>query len=114
MTSLGVSFAHYDMRFVKHIDEIMLHEIFTKFKHIITIEDGCIMGGFGSAVIEFMVDQKYHSEVTRLGIPDQYIHHGTQKELWADCGYDAKGIIDTVIKTLSLSMPSIKLKKNIS
>ena len=114
LTSLGVSFAHYDMRFVKPIDEIMLHEIFTKFKHIITIEDGCIMGGFGSAVIEFMVDQKYHSEVTRLGIPDQYIHHGTQKELWADCGYDAKGIIDTVIKTLSLSMPSIKLKKNIS
>ena len=114
LTELGVSFAHYDMRFVKPIDEIMLHEIFTKFKHIITVEDGCIMGGFGSAVIEFMADQKYQSEVTRLGIPDQYIHHGTQKELWADCGYDAKGIVDTVIKTLSLSMPSIKLKKNIS
>ena len=114
LTELGVSFAHYDMRFVKPIDEIMLHEIFTKFKHIITVEDGCIMGGFGSAVIEFMADQKYQSEVTRLGIPDQYIHHGTQKELWADCGYDAKGIVDTVIKTLSLSIPSIKLKKNIS
>ena len=114
LTELGVSFAHYDMRFVKPIDEIMLHEIFTKFKYIITVEDGCIMGGFGSAVIEFMADQKYQSEVTRLGIPDQYIQHGTQKELWADCGYDAKGIVDTVIKTLSLSMPSIKLKKNIS
>ncbi|MAA58290.1 MAG: 1-deoxy-D-xylulose-5-phosphate synthase [Cryomorphaceae bacterium] len=87
LTELGVSFAHYDMRFVKPIDEIMLHEIFTKFKQIITVEDGCIMGGFGSAVIEFMADQKYQSEVTRLGIPDQYIHHGTQKELWADCGY---------------------------
>ena len=114
LTEIGVSFAHYDMRFVKPIDEIMLHEIFTKFKYIITVEDGCIMGGFGSAVIEFMVDQKYQSEVIRLGIPDQYIHHGTQKELWADCGYDAKGIVDIVIKTLSLSIPSRKLKKNIS
>lgn len=114
LNELGVSFAHFDMRFAKPIDEIMLHEIFTKFKHIITIEDGCIMGGFGSAVIEFMSDQKYQADVTRLGIPDQYIHHGTQKELWADCGYDAKGIVDTVIKTLSISIPTIKLKKNIS
>jgi len=114
LTEIGVSFAHYDMRFVKPIDEIMLHEIFTKFKYIITVEDGCIMGGFGSAVIEFMADQKYNSQVIRLGIPDQYVHHGTQKELWADCGYDAKGIVDTVIKTLSLSLPSRKLKKNIS
>jgi 1-deoxy-D-xylulose-5-phosphate synthase len=114
LNELGVSFAHFDMRFAKPIDEIMLHEVFTKFKHIITIEDGCIMGGFGSAVIEFMSDQKYQADVTRLGIPDQYIHHGTQKELWADCGYDAKGIVDTVIKTLSISIPTIKLKKNIS
>ena len=114
LTEIGVSFAHYDMRFVKPIDEIMLHEIFTKFKYIITVEDGCIMGGFGSAVIEFMADQKYHSEVIRLGIPDQYVHHGTQKELWADCGYDAKGIVDTVTKKLSLSIPDRKLKKNIS
>ena len=114
LKDLGVSFAHFDMRFVKPIDEIMLHEIFTKFKKVITIEDGCVMGGFGSAVIEFMVDQKYQSEVIRLGIPDQYIHHGTQKELWADCGYDTGGIVDTVIKTLSLSNPARKLKKNIS
>jgi 1-deoxy-D-xylulose-5-phosphate synthase len=114
LKDLGISFAHFDMRFVKPIDEIMLHEIFTKFKKVITIEDGCVMGGFGSAVIEFMVDQKYQSEVIRLGIPDQYIHHGTQKELWADCGYDTGGIVDTVIKTLSLSKPARKLKKNIS
>ncbi|MBG38878.1 MAG: 1-deoxy-D-xylulose-5-phosphate synthase [Cryomorphaceae bacterium] len=114
LTEIGVSFAHYDMRFVKPIDEIMLHEIFTKFKYIITVEDGCIMGGFGSAVIEFMADQKYKAEVVRLGIPDKYVHHGTQKELWSDCGYDTNGIVDTVIKTLSLSVPSRKLKKNIS
>ena len=114
LKAIGVSIAHYDMRFVKPIDELMLHEVFTKFKKVITVEDGCIMGGFGSAVIEFMADQKYQAEVVRLGVPDKYIHHGTQKELWSDCGYDADGIIDTVIKTLSLSVPSRKLKKNIS
>jgi len=114
LKAIGVSIAHYDMRFVKPIDELMLHEVFTKFKKVITVEDGCIMGGFGSAVIEFMADQKYQAEVVRLGVPDKYIHHGTQKELWSDCGYDADGIIDTVIKTLSLFVPSRKLKKNIS
>ena len=114
LKAIGVSIAHYDMRFVKPIDELMLHEVFTKFKKVITVEDGCIMGGFGSAVIEFMADQKYQAEVVRLGVPDKYIHHGTQKELWSDCGYDADGIIDTVIKTLSLSVPFRKLKKNIS
>ena len=102
------------MRFVKPIDELILHEVFTKFKYVITIEDGCIMGGFGSAVIEFMADQKYQADITRLGIPDKYIHHGTQKELWADCGFDSKGIVNTVIKTLSISKHAIKLKKNIS
>jgi len=114
LKAIGVSIAHYDMRFVKPIDELLLHEVFTKFKKVITVEDGCIMGGFGSAVIEFMADQKYQAEVVRLGVPDKYIHHGTQKELWSDCGYDADGIKDTVIKTLSLSVPSRKLKKNIS
>ena len=92
----GISVAHYDMRFVKPIDEIMLHEVFTKFNKVITIEDGCLMGGFGSAVIEFMVDQKYQAEVVRLGIPDEYVHHGTQEELWSDCGFDTQAIVRTV------------------
>ncbi|MFM1945774.1 MAG: hypothetical protein RL207_57 [Bacteroidota bacterium] len=92
----GISVAHYDMRFVKPIDEVMLHEVFSKFKHIVTIEDGCLMGGFGSAVIEFMVDQKYQAEVVRLGIPDEYVHHGTQEELWADCGFDTPAIVKAV------------------
>jgi 1-deoxy-D-xylulose-5-phosphate synthase len=96
----GISVAHYDMRFVKPIDEVMLHEVFSKFKHVITIEDGCLMGGFGSAVIEFMVDQKYQAEVVRLGIPDEYVHHGTQEELWSDCGFDAPAIVKEV-KTLT-------------
>jgi 1-deoxy-D-xylulose-5-phosphate synthase len=77
---------------------------------VITVEDGCLMGGFGSAIIEFMVDQKYSSEVVRLGIPDQYIHHGTQEELWADCGFDANSIAKTVKKMLSIADSS----KNIS
>ncbi|MBP5994824.1 MAG: 1-deoxy-D-xylulose-5-phosphate synthase [Crocinitomicaceae bacterium] len=92
----GISVAHYDMRFVKPIDEVMLHEVFSKFKHVVTIEDGCLMGGFGSAVIEFMVDQKYQAEVVRLGIPDEYVHHGTQEELWADCGFDTPAIVKAV------------------
>jgi 1-deoxy-D-xylulose-5-phosphate synthase len=96
LTGNGISVAHYDMRFVKPIDEVMLHEVFTKFNKVITIEDGCLMGGFGSAVIEFMVDQKYQAQVVRLGIPDEYVHHGTQEELWSDCGFDTQAIVRTV------------------
>jgi predicted phosphodiesterase len=76
--------------------------IFSKFKKVITVEDGCLMGGFGSAVLEFMVDQKYAAEIIRLGIPDEYIHHGTQEELWADCGFNKGAIVKTVSKMLSI------------
>ena len=103
----GVSIAHYDMRFVKPLDTLLLHEIFTKFKKVITIEDGCLMGGFGSAVLEFMVDQKYQAEVVRLGIPDEYIHHGTQEELWADCGFDTSSIIRTISTIFKLDQEKI-------
>ncbi len=106
MSDSGISIAHYDMRFVKPLDEMLLHEIFSKFKKIITIEDGCIMGGFGSAIIEFMVDQKYQSEVVRLGIPDEYIHHGTQEELWDECGFDVAAIIKTIEKLVSITHSS--------
>lgn len=98
----GVSVAHYDMRFVKPIDETLLHEVFTKFNKVITVEDGCIMGGFGSAVIEFMVDNGYSSKVVRLGIPDKYIHHGTAEELHHDCGFDASSIAAKVKELLGL------------
>jgi 1-deoxy-D-xylulose-5-phosphate synthase len=64
------------------------------------------MGGFGSAVIEFMADQKYNAEVVRLGIPDQYVHHGTQEELWKDCGFDTDAIVTTVKKMLNLATSS--------
>ena len=107
LNDLGVSAAHYDMRFVKPIDEVMLHEVFTKFKKVITVEDGCLMGGFGSAVVEFMADQGYSSQIIRLGIPDDYIHHGTQEELWADCGFDKNAIIQTVKKMLGWAETTI-------
>jgi 1-deoxy-D-xylulose-5-phosphate synthase len=100
LDSEGIDAAHYDMRFVKPIDELLLHEVFTKFSQVITVEDGCITGGMGSAVIEFMADHGYQARVTRLGIPDKYVHHGTQKELHRDCGYDTEAIVHSVKKLL--------------
>ncbi|MFM7006041.1 MAG: 1-deoxy-D-xylulose-5-phosphate synthase [Flavobacteriales bacterium] len=107
----GVSIAHYDMRFVKPLDTILLHEVFSKFKKVLTVEDGCLMGGFGSAVLEFMVDQKYQAEVIRLGIPDEYIHHGTQEELWADCGFDTQAIISTISALFKLDQEKFNAQK---
>jgi 1-deoxy-D-xylulose-5-phosphate synthase len=88
----NISIAHYDMRFVTPIDTEVLHSVFKKFKYIITVEDGVLKGGFGSAVIEFMCDKGYNSEVRRLGIPDYFVEQGTQEELYRECGYDAEGI----------------------
>lgn len=89
----GISVAHYDMRFVKPIDEKLLHKVFQKHSKVITLEDGCLPGGFGSAVIEFMADHGYTARVIRLGIPDTIVEHGTQQELYNDCGYSAKHIV---------------------
>jgi 1-deoxy-D-xylulose-5-phosphate synthase len=101
LNELGISAAHYDLRFVKPLDEVLLHEVFTKFSKVITVEDGCLMGGMGSAVLEFMADQNYTAQVNRIGIPDQYIHHGTQEELHAECGFDKNGIVSTVKKVVN-------------
>lgn len=103
-----ISIAHYDMRFVKPIDETLLHEVFGKFDKIITIEDGTIVGGMGTAVLEFMSDHGYQAQVKRLGIPDKFIEHGTQEELYAECGFDLKGIL-SAIKT----MVGIKINKQV-
>jgi 1-deoxy-D-xylulose-5-phosphate synthase len=92
----GLNPAHYDMRFVKPLDGELLHEIFGKFKKVITVEDGCLMGGFGSAVIEWMTDHGYQAQVKRLGIPDEVIEHGEQIELHHECGFDPEGIADAV------------------
>jgi 1-deoxy-D-xylulose-5-phosphate synthase len=100
LAAKGIDVAHYDLRFVKPIDENMLHEVFAKYKKIITIEDGCIQGGMGSAILEFMSDHHYHADIRRLGIPDKIVEHGEQIDLHHECGFDPEGIKNTVIEML--------------
>jgi len=90
-----ISVAHFDMRFLKPLDNKLLKTIFTNFTRIITLEDASIVGGLGSAVIEYMNDNSYKAKVIRLGIPDRFVEHGTQEELYRECGYDADGITFT-------------------
>lgn len=92
----GINPAHYDMRFVKPLDETMLHEIFQNYDKVITVEDGCIQGGFGTAVAEFMLDNNYAAQIKRLGIPDRIVEHGEQLELHHECGFDPEGIAEAV------------------
>ena len=96
----GIYIGHYDLRFAKPLDEKLLHEVFTKYSKIITIEDGCIQGGIGSAVLEFMADNNYYAQVKRLGIPDLIIEHGEQLELHKECGFDLEGIEQSVLMML--------------
>tara|TARA_B110000879_G_scaffold61034_2_gene85657 strand:+ start:1712 stop:3634 length:1923 start_codon:yes stop_codon:yes gene_type:complete len=97
----GLDIAHFDMRFIKPIDKELLHTIFQKFDKVITIEDACLQGGFGSAVIEFMVDNNYKSELVRLGVPDEFINHGTQQQLYTECYFDVGAIKESVHKLIS-------------
>lgn len=92
----GINPAHYDLRFVKPIDEDLLHEAFSKYSKIVTVEDGTVVGGFGSAVLEFMNKYGYKADVTILGIPDRLVEHGSPKELHRECAYDAQGIASAV------------------
>lgn len=96
----GIHIGHYDLRFAKPLDETLLHEVFTKYSKIITIEDGCIQGGIGSAVLEFMADNNYSAQLKRLGIPDLIIEHGEQLELHKECGFDPEGIEQSVLMML--------------
>ena len=100
----GLNPAHYDLRFIKPLDERLLSEVFSKYSKIITVEDGCLMGGFGSAVLEFMAQNKFSAEVTMLGIPDAIIEHGTQEELHKECGFDAEGIANAVREFASIEL----------
>lgn len=97
----GITPGHYDMRFAKPLDHELLHEIFKNYSKIITVEDGCIDGGFGSAILEFMADHQYHADVTRLGIPDRIVEHGEQPQLWSECGYDYQAIEEAIRKALA-------------
>jgi 1-deoxy-D-xylulose-5-phosphate synthase len=96
----GIDAAHYDLRFVKPIDEAMLHDVFSTYSKVITVEDGCIMGGMGSAVLEFMADHGYSAKVTRLGIPDKFIEHGEQAELYEECGFSPGKIAESAERIL--------------
>lgn len=96
----GISVAHYDMRFVKPLDENLLKEVAAKFKHVITVEDGVREGGFGSAVIEWMEDSGQHLDIVRLGLPDHFVEHGTVAQLQSIVGIDAEGIRRTIKETL--------------
>jgi len=97
---MGIHVGHYDMRFVKPLDEKMLHEVFSKYSKIVTVEDGCIQGGFGSALLEFMADNSYTTEVRRLGIPDEVIEHGEQLELYNESGFGPIGMEKTIMSML--------------
>jgi len=100
--------SHYDMRFVKPLDEKLLHRILKKHKFILTVEDGCVMGGFGSAILEFISDNNYKNSVQRLGIPDRVIEHGSQEELYVECNYDDDAIYRFSKKMLNFKNTSYK------
>ena len=109
MRTDGIAPAHYDMRFVKPIDEEMLHEIFANYQNIITVEDGIIIGGFGSAILEFITQHNYTVTVKMLGIPDRLVEHGTLKQLYKECGYDVAGIV-AAVKNIPINELATSLK----
>ena len=94
----NISAAHFDMRFLKPLDEGLLHQVFKKFTRVITVEDGILSGGFGSAILEFMSENDYRARVVRLGIPDKFTDQGTLQQLYAECGFDKAGIMKTARK----------------
>ena len=96
LRSEGIQPAHYDMRFAKPLDAELLHEALQNYNKIITVEDGTVVGGFGSAVAEFMALHGYKNDLKILGIPDRIVEHGTPKELHRECGYDAQAIADAI------------------
>ena len=96
----GKSIAHYDLRFLKPLDEAMLHEVGKQFKQVIAIEDGALNGGMGSAILEFMADNSYQPNISRIGIPDKFIEHGTIPELYKICGMDEESIVNKILANL--------------
>ena len=93
--------AHFDMRFVKPIDEELLDHVFENYESILTIEDGCIMGGFGSAVAEYMLSKNKNIPIKMLGVPDEFIEQGTQLDLYRECGFDTLSIKETIKQMMS-------------
>ncbi len=106
----GIQPAHYDMRFAKPLDQALLHEALTAYDKIITVEDGTVVGGFGSAILEFMQQHNYKNDIIILGIPDHIIEHGTPKELHRECGFDADAIADAVREMMGEKISSSVLQ----
>jgi 1-deoxy-D-xylulose-5-phosphate synthase len=96
----GVSIAHYDLRWLKPLDEEMLHEIGQQFQTIVTAEDGILAGGMGSAVLEWMSDHNYHPQIIRLGVNDQFVEHGSTKELYHLLNLDKEGLCKSLLQAL--------------
>lgn len=116
----NISIAHYDARFIKPIDEELLHHVFQNFQNIITIEDGVLAGGFGSSILEFKSENNYTSNVIRLGIEDKFIEHGTVNQLHKECGLDSESIYKKIVEItnsnteqFSLNNEPTKLKKDL-
>lgn len=108
----GLQIAHYDLRFFKPLDEVLLHEVFQQYTTVITIEDGCIAGGVGSTVMEFMVAHDYHATFKRLGLPDTFATQGTQQELHHLYGYDKEAIVTLIRKLSSNNKHNSKIVSN--
>jgi len=108
LRSEGIDPAHYDIRFVKPLDEALLHEVFTNYTKIVTVEDGTVVGGFGTAILEFMNANGYKADITILGIPDRLVEHGTLKELHRECAYDAAGI-EAAVKEIVTKEALVKI-----
>ena len=100
----GIDPAHYDIRFVKPLDTDLLHKVFQNYSMIITVEDATVVGGFGSAILEFMNEHNYNAKIKILGIPDTIVEHGTLKELQNECHYDTNAIMDTVKSLLGKTL----------
>ncbi|MBR3408121.1 MAG: 1-deoxy-D-xylulose-5-phosphate synthase [Paludibacteraceae bacterium] len=96
----AISIAHYDMRWLKPMDEELLHEVGKRFKTVVTIEDGMIAGGLGSAVLEWMADHGYTPRIIRLGVDDQFVEHGSTKELYHLLKLDKEGICESLLQAL--------------
>lgn len=94
----GVDAAHYDLRFLKPLDENLLDEVASRFTRILTVEDGVLKGGMGAAVTEWMSDRGYHPDITRLGMPDKFVEHGSVEQLRHICGYDKASIVERLRK----------------
>ena len=109
----GVSVAHYDMRFLKPIDTDILREVGEKFKYVVTLEDGCVNGGLGSAVVEYMAENGDTPAIKVMGIPDSFVEHGTPEQLYKICGMDADSVLAAIME-FNKKLQELRNKKGLT